>query len=540
MKRFFLVISLLISFRLLSATENTDSLLKVLDEMVVHHKQYSIQKEGQLLQLKSLLHITTSPEQQFTVCGQLINEYYYYQKDSALAYAKRSIRIANQIHDNNRLVSARIKLASINGSIGLYKEALEIFRDIDITKYPNLKVEYYNESAILYGYMGFYAVSDQDRRDYNRWNKIYYDSLISLIPRDTSLYVLAKTGLYFTDNQQEKAFDLLNAAYLKCNDMHDRAKLAYNIGTVYGNRKDTKRETLWLTISSINDLGSATKEYVSLRILAFKLFQAGDIDRAYNYMSCALEDALFCNARLRTHEISLMMPIIDKAYQHQTRTKQQILTISTIVVSVLSLFLLLAIWRVYRQMKKLALARKELAQVNDHLSDLNDQLLENNNSLTEANVIKEEYIVKYIDQCSLYIDKMDEYRRNLQKIVNNGKMEDLILKIKSKTFIEDELAEFYLNFDKTFIQLFPDFIDKLNKLLVTSEQIHPKAGQILNLELRIYALIRLGINDSVKIASFLRCSTNTIYNYRTRNRNNALGNRDSFEENVMQIDVLSK
>ena len=540
MKKIFLAISLLTSFSLLRATGNTDSLLKVLDEVVANHKQYSDKKEEKLLQLKSLLRITTSGEQQFVVCGQLIDEYYYYQKDSALVYVKRSIKIANQIHDNNRLISARIKLASINGSIGMYKEALEIFRDINITNYPGLKVEYYNEYAILYGYMGFYAVTDQDRRMYNRWNKLYYDSLISIIPRDTSLYVLAKTGVYFTDNQHEKAFDLLNAAYLRCNDMHERAKLAYNIGTVYGNRKDTKRETLWLTISSINDLGSVTKEYVSLRILAYKLFQQGDIDRAYNYMSCALEDALFCNARLRKHEISLMMPIIDKAYQHQTRTKQQILTISTIVVSVLSLFLLIAIWRVYRQMKKLAMARKELAQVNDHLSDLNERLLENNDSLTEANVIKEEYIVKYMDQCSLYIDKMDEYRRNLQKIVNSGKMEDLLLRIKSKTFIEDEVAEFYLNFDKTFVQLFPDFIEKLNKLLIPSEQIHPKAGQILNLELRIYALIRLGINDSVKIAAFLRCSANTIYNYRTRNRNNAVVHRDSFEEQVMQIGVMPR
>jgi len=540
MKKIFLAISLLTSFSFLRATENTDSLLKVLDEVVANHKQYSDKKEEKLLQLKSLLRITTSGEQQFVVCGQLIDEYYYYQKDSALVYVKRSIKIANQIHDNNRLISARIKLASINGSIGMYKEALEIFRDINITNYPGLKVEYYNEYAILYGYMGFYAVTDQDRRMYNQSNKLYYDSLVAIIPRDTSLYVLAKTGVYFTDNQHEKAFDLLNAAYLRCNDMHERAKLAYNIGTVYGNRKDTKRETLWLTISSINDLGSVTKEYVSLRILAYKLFQQGDIDRAYNYMSCALEDALFCNARLRTHEISLMMPIIDKAYQHQTRTMQQILTISTIVVSLLSLFLLIAIWRVYRQMKKLAMARKELAQVNDHLSDLNERLLENNDSLTEANVIKEEYIVKYMDQCSLYIDKMDEYRRNLQKMVNSGKMEDLLLRIKSKTFIEDEVAEFYLNFDKTFIQLFPDFIEKLNKLLIPSEQIHPKAGQILNLELRIYALIRLGINDSVKIAAFLRCSANTIYNYRTRNRNNAVVHRDSFEEQVMQIGVMPR
>jgi len=540
MKRISFVIGLLISFQVISATQNTDSLLKVLDEIVANHKQYSTQKEEKILQLKALLRITTSAEQQFVVCGQLIDEYYYYQKDSALVYAKRSIKIANQIHDTNRLISAKIKLASINGSIGLYKEALDIFRDIDITKYPDLKVEYYNESAILYGYMAFYVVSDLDKRDYNRLNKLYYDSLISLIPQDTSLSVLRRAVELTDYNKYDKALDLLNRAYRKSTNNHDKAKLAYNIACVYGFKKDKKLEISWLTMSSINDLESVTKEYVSLRLLAYKLFQQGDIDRAYNYISCALEDALFCNARLRTHEISLMMPIIDKAYQHQTRTKQQILTISTIVVSVLSLFLLLAIWRVYRQMKKLALARKELAQVNDHLSDLNEQLLENNDSLTEANVIKEEYIVKYMDQCSLYIDKMDEYRRSLQKIANNGKMEDLILKIKSKTFIEDELAEFYLNFDKTFIQLFPDFIEKLNKLLIPSEQIHPKTGQILNLELRIYALIRLGINDSVKIAAFLRCSANTIYNYRTRNRNNAVVHRDSFEEQVMQIGVMPR
>lgn len=204
MKKIFLAISLLTSFSLLRATGNTDSLLKVLDEVVANHKQYSDKKEEKLLQLKSLLRITTSGEQQFVVCGQLIDEYYYYQKDSALVYVKRSIKIANQIHDNNRLISARIKLASINGSIGMYKEALEIFRDINITNYPGLKVEYYNEYAILYGYMGFYAVTDQDRRMYNRWNKLYYDSLISIIPRDTSLYVLAKPGSILPTTNMKK------------------------------------------------------------------------------------------------------------------------------------------------------------------------------------------------------------------------------------------------------------------------------------------------------------------------------------------------
>jgi cell division protein FtsB len=364
--------------------------------------------------------------------------------------------------------------------------------------------------------------------------------MIAVRPIDPNMLLLAKTDKYILSNDYEKALLLLNEQYPKLKKMHIKAMLAYNFALAYRQKNDKKQELLWLTISSINDLRSVTKEYISLRSLAFELYESGDIDRAQKYMKCSLEDALFCNARLRTFEISNLMPFIDNAYQHVTKTRQRLLTIFVIVVSALLVFLLLAIGRVYRQMKKLTLARKELSLVNDKLSELNNMLLKNNNSLTEANIIKEEYIVKYMDQCSLYIDKMDEYRRNLHKTATTGKLEDLILKVKSKDFIEDVIHEFYQNFDRTFVQLFPGFVEELNLLLMPEERIHLKPGQLLNLELRIYALVRLGINDSVKIAAFLRCSTNTIYNYRTRNRNNALGDRDSFEDNVTQIGAISR
>ena len=540
MKKTFFIICLLAVSQWLAATENIDSLLNVLDEIVLNHQQYSNKKEEELHKLKELLTITSSGQQQFIVCGQLFDEYFYYQKDSALVYAKKRLSLAKQLNNDNLLVLAEINLASTNGSIGMYKEAFDVLDSIDIAKYPQLKAYYNYECSVIYGYMSYYAVTAQDRDKFTQITKSYLDSMIAVRPIDPNMLLLAKTDKYILSNDYEKALLLLNEQYPKLKKMHIKAMLAYNFALAYRQKNDKKQELLWLTISSINDLRSVTKEYISLRSLAFELYESGDIDRAQKYMKCSLEDALFCNARLRTFEISNLMPFIDNAYQHVTKTRQRLLTIFVIVVSALLVFLLLAIGRVYRQMKKLTLARKELSLVNDKLSELNDMLLKNNNSLTEANIIKEEYIVKYMDQCSLYIDKMDEYRRNLHKTATTGKLEDLILKVKSKDFIEDVIHEFYQNFDRTFVQLFPGFVEELNLLLMPEERIHLKPGQLLNLELRIYALIRLGINDSVKIAAFLRCSTNTIYNYRTRNRNNALGDRDSFEDNVTQIGAISR
>ena len=264
-------------------------------------------------------------------------------------------------------------------------------------------------------------------------------------------------------------------------------------------------------------------------------------------MKRSLDDALFCNARLRTYEISKMMPIIDKAYQHQTESRQSLMMKTIIIVSVLSILLMIAIFFVYRQMKKVAIARQSLSSANKQLNDLNNELSkinseikDTNRTLSESNLIKEEYIGRYMDQCSEYIDKLDNYRRSLNKTATSGKIEDLFQAIKSKQIIEDELKEFYTNFDITFLQLFPNFVEEFKKLLVDDEYLQLKQGQLLNTELRIYALIRLGISDSVKISHFLRCSLSTIYNYRTKIRNKAIGQRDEFEERVMLIGTTNE
>lgn len=548
MKRNFIILAcVFFSFPLFAKSE-MDSLLRVLDKTIENYQSYANMKERKLDQLKSLLRYTSSDNQRYEICGKLYDEYNSYKSDSALIYAIKKLHIAEKLKNKRDLTDSRMNLAFIMGVTGMYNEAMDILNTINIAEAPDLKAYYFHIYRTIYGFMADYTVSSQEKKRYEIITAMYRDSLLATNPPNSSAHIMVKSDQLIVKKQYDEALKLLLPYFptIKANN-HDRAIIAFSISEAYHGKGERNLEKRWLTISSIYDIRSATKEYISLRSLAFILYEDGDINRAYNYIKHSLEDALFCNARLRTIEISQMLPIIDKAYQLQTEAHQRDLIISLVSISILSLFLIIAILFVYRQMKKLALTRKHLSIANEQLSTLNkelsltnQQLKATNNTLGEANIIKEEYIGRYMDQCSVYIDKLDEYRRLLNKTAVAGKIEELLLKIKSKQFIEDELKEFYDNFDSTFLQLFPTFVEEFKALLSDHEDVTLKSGQLLNTELRIFALIRLGITDSVKISHFLRYSLSTIYNYRTKLRNKAIGERGEFEENVMRIGTNTK
>ena len=211
-----------------------------------------------------------------------------------------------------------------------------------------------------------------------------------------------------------------------------------------------------------------------------------------------------------------------------------------ILISVLSVVLILLFVYAYQQVRKLSRVRKELSGTNAELARLNIELSEINGQLSDANTVKVQYIARFFDLCSMYIDKMDNYRKSLKKMAQERKLEELYRKLRSTSMLEDEQDELFRNFDEIFLNLYPTFIEDFNALLVETERITPKSGDLLNKELRIYALIRLGITDSVKIASFLRCSLSTVYNYRTRMRNRAAASRDDFEKTVMKIGSIRR
>jgi hypothetical protein len=543
MNRFLLFFPLLLFPILLFAQENSASLLRELDQTIENHPFYSNQKEHTIDSLKQLIKPVMNDLQKQEIYDHLYEGYRVYKSDSALVFARKSMQIAISLNDSKARDQAALNLASIMGTLGMYKEATDILVKNPGNRSPELKGSYYVVNRVLYSYMCDYATSVYEKEKYAALTQKYRDSSLQYFPKQSRQHLIIQAELLIEKGQEDQSLQRLLAIFptISLSDP-DRAVFAYIISHAYHQKKDREREKRWLAISAISDLKLAKKENISLRNLAFLLYEEGDIDRAYQYIQRSLEDALFCNARLRTYEISKMMPIISEANQHQNKTNQKQILLFLASVSLLTAILLIVLILLFKQMKKLKRAQRDLNVANEQLSALNAtlqainlKLKETNSTLTEANLVKEIYIGRYMDQCSDYIGKLEGYRRKLNVMATAGKMSNLISAIKSKQFIEAELKEFYTNFDKTFLLLFPDFINEFEELLIDTELTQLKDGELLNTELRIVALIRLGIKDSAKIAVFLRYSVSTIYNYRSQIKNKAAGPREEFEPNVMRI-----
>ena len=525
-------------------SSRADSLLLKLDQAIKERPIYMEQKELKLVELKRQLHRQIPDEERFAILGTLLDEYRSFNTDSALHMAEEREQIAIRLGNREYIDNARMNKADVLGMTGMYKEVMDLMRNIHIDRLPvDIHPYYYHIYRTVYGLMADYAVTAYEKKLYTELTDKYRDSLLLVNKDNLLIHTLIQSDQYNVRNEYDKAIRLLTDYLALQKDYeHDVAICAYTLSESYRLKGDKEKEKEYLIVSAMADMKTAVREYISLRKLAVLLYQEGDVERAYSYVKICMEDAAACNARLRKLEILEIFPIINDAYQQKTEKQQEQMKWALVSISLLSLFLLLAIFYVYKQMKKVAAARREVIDANKRLKELNDelhlsnaQLKEANHSIAENSYLKEEYIGRYMDQCSVYLEKMDNYRRSLGKIAATGNVEELYKNIKSSKFIEGELKEFYTNFDNTFLQLFPTFVEDFNALLADDEQISLKAGERMNTELRIFALIRLGITDSVKIAQFLRYSVTTIYNYRTKVRNKAAGDRDLLEQEVMTI-----
>lgn len=525
-------------------SSRADSLLLKLDQAIKERPIYMEQKELKLAELKRQLHRQIPDEERFAILGTLLDEYRSFNTDSALHMAEEREQIAIRLGNREYIDNARMNKADVLGMTGMYKEVMDLMRNIHIDRLSvDIHPYYYHIYRTVYGLMADYAVTAYEKKLYTELTDKYRDSLLLVNKDNLLIHTLIQSDQYNVRNEYDKAIRLLTDYLALQKDYeHDVAICAYTLSESYRLKGDKEKEKEYLIVSAMADMKTAVREYISLRKLAVLLYQEGDIERAYSYVKICMEDAAACKARLRKLEILEIFPIINDAYQQKTEKQQEQMKWALVSISLLSLFLLLAIFYVYKQMKKVAAARREVIDTNKRLKELNDelhlsnaQLKEANHSIAENSYLKEEYIGRYMDQCSVYLEKMDNYRRSLGKIAATGNVEELYKNIKSSKFIEGELKEFYTNFDNTFLQLFPTFVEDFNALLADDEQISLKAGERMNTELRIFALIRLGITDSVKIAQFLRYSVTTIYNYRTKVRNKAAGDRDLLEQEVMTI-----
>ena len=517
-KTLFCLCSLLLCAAALSAgTLKMDSLLERLDDVIRERARYIDQKEDRLHKLKQGFYAGMPDEERFERLDALLEEYRSYNADSSLAVTQERLRLAENLGNRDYLNNARMNLAELMGIAGMYKEALE---QMEAVAYDSLP---------------------EHLRGYYFHNLLHY----RLADGDTLSYALNRSQQCNANNRPDEAIGLMTR-YLTRGNTHYRAIAAYTLAESYHQKGDAEHEKYYLAVAAIADLQTPVLEYAALPALAVLLFHEGDVERAYVYLKRCMEDAVACNARLRILEILKIFPVVNDVYQLQIKKRQRQMAWALALISLLSLFLVVSVVYVRRQMKRVVQARREVMEANARLKELNDELHHSNEQLKEANrsiaensYLKEEYIGRYMDQCSAYIEKLDAYRRELGKLAAAGKVQELYKNLKSSRLVEQELEDFYAHFDDTFLQLFPTFVEDFNSLLLPDEHILPKPGERLNTELRIYALVRLGITDSVKIARFLRYSVTTIYNYRVRVRNKAAGNREELEGLVARIGRLN-
>lgn len=511
------------------ASREIDSLLKVLDKTIADRAVYTANKEKRIDSIKKILKNQEALEDQYRLNGDVISEYQSFKCDSALVYIERNLQIAKDLKNTDYLDESKLKLAFVSSMSGLFTQAAEIFQTIHYDSLPvHLKVLYwwshirYNENLVKY------TDSPKFERVYASENKKSRDALMSLLDPKGEMYLkemafkLKGDGDYAASAKIQK--DLFKTAEP---NTHGYAMSAMGLAMVNKELENRELEEKYLILAAITDTRLAIKENESLLTLAIHLYTNGDVNRAYNYVRASLDDANFYNSRFRNAVIARTQPIIEATYLAKIEQQRENLHLYALLISVFAVVLILSLYFLYRQIKVVSTAKK-------NLSLINVQLISVNHRLDEANLIREKYIGYYINQCAVYLDKLDEYRRNVNRKIKAGQYEALQKLTVSTTALEKDALELYQDFDRTFLEVYPTFVDELNLLLREEERFSLKKGQ-LNTELRILALIRLGITDVNQIATFLRYSIQTIYNYKSKLKAKALTDNESFEDRVKKI-----
>ncbi len=549
MRILFLLVLLSIS-GFLHANVPIDSLIYVLESTMEKRSEYDAQKEKRILELKKLLNKEgISQGQAFFIKNQLIDEYSKYIFDSAVSYLLINIQLAQEIQNREMMNELNVSMADIMASSGKYFEAFDILNDIDQNSLSvQLKVKYFKALIKTYNEISFHSPCTDFDQKYSNKVIAYTDSIMPYLDPQSEDYLAILEKKYRDGEKFSKSLEI-NTHRLALSEMGSRvySQITYERSLLYRLMNKEEEEMKYYCLSAISDIMGSNKDNASLTELALLLHRKGDVDRANKFIKFSYDDAVFFKSELRFKLLSEILPIIKDAYQFKIEKQQNRLSVLLLISGFLLMALIVSLFLILRQVaevrkkkNELFKVNKQLKELNKDLADTNDQLQFTNLELSESNHVKEHYIGNFLTICSDYIYKLDRFNKKVNKQLANRKIEDLFAETKSKKLIDAEIKEFYENFDKAFLHIFPNFLTDFNQLLLDGEQIELKSEERLNTELRIFALIRLGINESAQIAKLLRYSVNTIYNYRVKIKNKAKGERESFENEVMRIDAVKQ
>ena len=512
--------------------------IRSLDAVIKEKQSIEDAKNQRIAQLKSRLDSQYGQEELYNVMNDIFNEYFQYDVDSAIFYAHRKLDLAMETGRKDLILDAKFDIADRYVTSGMNQEALEIVSEIDtvqlgkdLHKRRNSLLNTVYSNLIDRSNDPFLVKEMEVKRDMHR------QRMIEALDSTDIATAFVGANLLVGQNKVDKALELLLSWEKKDNiSLIDKGILCYSIGCAYRSTGERDKAKIYLAKSAAYDLMVPKYEYLSLIELAGMLYEDGDIKRAYAYIMRSVNDANRANAQNCKENVYLLMPIISGAYDafitsSNLKMKYYLFIMGMMLVAVVFLIIVVS-----NSKKKVDLADRLTRESNQQLKVLNEELRKSNMLLRESNRIKDSYLGHYLNMCSDYIDSLNRYRTSIRKIAKEEGEPALLAALKSKEFIDKELKGFYAQFDETFLELFPDFIPQLNELLQEDKQVKTSAMEKkLTTELRILALIRIGVNDSVRIAHFLRRSVSTIYNYRVKMKNSAKGDREEFEKSLLNI-----
>ena len=534
----FLVAALCIPNEAKSQTVNLDSLYQVLDEAIDSSEVYLQRKSERITALHNDLQMATTDSQQFERARKLYQEYIPFDNDSAIAYKYRCIDLARQMGRDDLLAETLVQLAEQLTESGFYEEARIHFDEVPQEALTDESREAFLSGMIhLYGEMGYYSHDTRLVNSFYSQSSQLRDSLMARMDSTTASWLQLRTIMLSNDEQLDDAMAYCDRWQQACPpNSRTFATMAFYRAEICRKMGDIDMQRYWLVQSALIDIRNAIMDQGALWSLADSFVSEDrDVDRAHRYIDFSWQ----CLTRFSTHMRSwLVAPVVTRIndeYKQQLQAANNQLWGAIVAVSILVVGLLSSLFYVSKKRKQLAAARNELKAANSELSEANGQLRHAILLQNDSNRVKDEYIGKFLSICSEYIEKLDGYRLKVNRKLKANQYNDLMRMTNSEQLKEDEVKELFDNFDTVFLHLFPTFIDDFNALLRPEERIYPTGKSRLNTDLRIFALIRLGIDESSKIAEFLRYSPNSIYAYRSRMKGKAAGNREKFEQQVKEI-----
>ena len=522
---------------------DNNQLYKQLDAALAQRAHYVELKEKSLNEIKQGAKYVTSNEDKLKLYEQLANDYKAYEYDSAMTYVNKGLLLAQK--SNNILFNKRFRLSQTRLLItrGFYAEAKEILQKIEPKEEPrDYQFLYYYTMYGLYNNWSTYCENNEFSKNYDLKKVEYLKKAIELSPKKDAFYYYLLGELYYYSNHSNNNKTIQyykKALSMEKPDSRLHAMTAFALSEVYKKSNNQELMEHYLLVAAISDITSATKENVALQNIALFIYKhkTRSLNKAQEYINLSLEDAYAYNNRLRRIEISSKLQMITNAYTDDIKTTNRLLNIALLVIILLLLGVGISSLFIRKKNRLLKQKKDEITATSAKMEILNGQLHLINDELKDTNQKRERLVKVYIDLCYKNIERNSKLRTLVVRKIKANQSKELLSLLSSSSSTEKENKEFLTEFDKAFLSLYPTFVNELNQQLTESAHIQLKENGEMPPILRVCALLRLGITESSKIAGILSYSPQTVYNYRSILKNNAI-DKEHFEENVLKLCMI--